>query len=75
VVDVEMEDSVLPLPVSTIEEVETQDLPQTDDFGANFVNYTEQDESMTEEAHAAALENEIDSEQQSVDLLADDSQE
>jgi hypothetical protein len=39
------------------------------------VNYTEQDESMTEEAHAAALENEIDSEQQSVDLLADDSQE
>jgi hypothetical protein len=75
VVDVEMEDSVLPLPVSTIEEVETQDLPQTDDFGANFVNYTVQDESMTEEAHAAALENEIDSEQQSVDLLADDSQE
>jgi hypothetical protein len=75
VVDVEMEDSVLPLPVSTIEEAETQDLPQTDDFGANFVNYTEQDESMTEEAHAAALENEIDSEQQSVDLLADDSQE
>jgi hypothetical protein len=64
VVDVETEDIVLHLWVLTIEEVETQDLPQTKDF-ANFGNYTEQDESMTEEAHAAAFENEINSEQQS----------
>jgi hypothetical protein len=73
VVDVETEDRVLHLRVSTVlEEVETQDLPQTEDF-ANFVNYTKQDESMTEEAHAAAFNNEIESEQ-SIDLLAEDSQ-
>jgi hypothetical protein len=60
VVDVETENRVLHLQVSTVKEVETQDLPQTEDF-ANFGNYTEQDESMTEEAHAAAFENEIDS--------------
>jgi hypothetical protein len=74
VVDVEMEDKVSHLRVLTVEEVETQDLPQTGDF-ANYGNFTEQDESMTEEAHAAALDNEIDGEQESVDLLAEDSQE
>jgi hypothetical protein len=72
VVDVEMEDRVhdtaVHLRVLTVEEVKTQDLPQTEDFP----NYTEQDESMSEEAQAA-FENEIESEQ-SVDLLAEDSQ-